>query len=75
MDEKELFEGGTVSCSGIASTLEWLNGDTPLNVGLALAGSVVHRYSIQKARNELGYSPSVELRAAIQENLEFVLGR
>ena len=57
----------------VANALEWLNSDSPLSLGLALAGSVVHCYSIQKAHRELGYSPSVELRSAIRENLEFVL--
>jgi hypothetical protein len=44
-----------------------------LTTGLALSGSVVHRFRCRKAREELGYAPRVALEDAIGSCIEFTL--
>lgn len=58
-------------CLPLAGVLRWLPAELELTPALVHSGAVTHRFSITRAREELGYDPKISLDQAIAACIDF----
>jgi nucleoside-diphosphate-sugar epimerase len=58
-------------CSPLATIFRFLPVEGPLSEALIRSGAVTHRFSSNRAADELGYRPRISLEEAIRSCLDF----